>query len=112
MLCLCLQGLQGEHDELEKAFRKEKQELEEKYAKLYGEGEKGAMLRGGGYTWAGTRGGGFSRHARVGEGLECSGGGGGRGGGGGGRGGTCTAIKMLKGRLRGVDTGGPTGYRG
>lgn len=30
------QGLQGEHDELEKAFRKEKKELEEKYAKLYG----------------------------------------------------------------------------
>jgi hypothetical protein len=30
------QGLQEEHDELEKAFRKEKKELEEKYAKLYG----------------------------------------------------------------------------
>lgn len=30
-----LQGLQGEHDELEKKFRQEKQELEEKYAKLY-----------------------------------------------------------------------------
>jgi hypothetical protein len=35
------QGLQGDHDELEKAFRKEKQELEEKYAKLYGEGQGG-----------------------------------------------------------------------
>jgi len=30
-----LQGLQGEHDELEKKFRQEKAELEEKYAKLY-----------------------------------------------------------------------------
>lgn len=30
-----LQGLQGEHDELEKAFKKEKRELEEKYAALY-----------------------------------------------------------------------------
>lgn len=32
------QGLQEQYDDLHKAFRKEKQELEEKYAKLYGEG--------------------------------------------------------------------------
>ena len=37
LCCAHSQGLQGEHDELEKAFRKEKKELEEKYAKLYGE---------------------------------------------------------------------------
>lgn len=44
----CVQGLQGDHDELEKAFRKEKQELEEKYAKLYGEREGGGICRGRG----------------------------------------------------------------
>jgi hypothetical protein len=32
-----LQTLQSQHDELEKAFRKERAALEEKYAKLYGE---------------------------------------------------------------------------
>jgi hypothetical protein len=35
-----LQSLQGQHDELEKAFRKERAALEEKYAKLYGESQQ------------------------------------------------------------------------
>jgi hypothetical protein len=37
LACCVLQTLQSQHDELEKAFRKERAALEEKYAKLYGE---------------------------------------------------------------------------